>query len=747
MVYSTRLETVEGDGGPAKVTDETLGDLKEAVNDICSETTTYVVERRQNAENTRYCIWNGQSPDGRKRKEYLDKDPLPFEGASDNRVRLADKLINIFVKQCVTAARRAEPRVTGTEGGDISTAGKVGTILRYVVNNLWRADYRKQLEKLANYMFGDSPAGAVAFVDWNYEEGLEYRTISAEDVMVELINAAMERAEDRGMSGDPELVPQIIQTAQALIEDESQAGELAVALQTILPDVSPARLKKVAKDLQTDYEAQYPARYVKNNKPVFKAMRLFDDVFFRVNTTDFQRASEIFTREWLTKSEVLERAAVNSWSDEFVDSLLYGGDGGHKDSIGAQGRSGFDDYLVNGPLRDELTSTEDRKGLYEILTGYTRAANDDGVTGIYVYTFSYFCDVAAKDRELWDRKHGLYPFIYFQRENITDRLMDSRGVSELAMSDQAGMKLLKDSFEDHVQVTINPPIVRPRNRPFFNLNRAPFGQIEADSRDRVEFLEPNQYPIAADKYWREMRRDVYEYWGIYDPEVNPNEVIVGIMDQDRIDNFLMGVSDILAMTVKLSQQYFDDETIQRIVGGGGLPVARTVEEIQGSFDIHCTFDARDFDTDKLVKKADIVLKSLRPLDTKGIIPYDHFLRQIVASLDPQWAELIPTSEASGQRISREEQDNMVKMLNGVEPEMNETVEAPALRLQVLQQGLQPRFENPAAYPPISTASQIIIENRIKYLTFQAQQLENASVGRLGTEPVTNEQLTGQEGAQ
>lgn len=738
------LQTVEKDGGPAAVDSDTLGELKELINDLRSDTSSYITERRENAENTRYCVWGGQSSDGRKRRDVMGRDPLPFEGASDNRVRLADKLVRIFERQVVAAATRAESMISGTEINDATYGAKLNTLLRYVIKNVWGSEYRRQLKLAANYLFGDSPGAAIAYCDWNYEEAMEYRTIKADEALAAIVQNAVSMSPDA--SADQTITQEIMAQAQEMFVDPNQRQMLADAIGTILPDVPAHRLKRVAKDLQENYEAQYPAKYVRKNEPTFKAMRLFDDVFIPTNTTDIQRARAVVMREWYSKAEVLERSAVEGWSESFVKKLLYG-ETGRSDCKGSEGLSAFDEYTVLGPDRNGYSTIDNRKEMYEILRVYTRAANDDGVVGIYIYTMSHFVsDEAAKDRELWDRKHGRYPFVFTSSESLTSRLMDSRGVPELTITDQAGMKLLRDSFEDHVQTVINPPIIKPRGRPFFQVNRAPFGQIDSDSRDQIKYLEQNPYPIAADKMWREMRRDVNEYFGLLDAETQPNEWLAQLFAQDRVDDFLSFVAGVHKMTIQLCQQYMDDATVQRIVGGNGLPIARTVEEIQGAFDYALAFDVANFDMERLVQKADIVLKNIRPLDAKGVIPYEPFLRQIVASIDPNWAELIPPANVAEQRIVTEEQDNVVKMLNGIEPPMPETVDAPDMRLQVLQQTLAPRMQSPAAFSPISPAAQMIIDNRIKYLTFQAQQVNNANIGRSGAKPIPQEQLmaAGQE---
>lgn len=729
------LETVEKDGAPVEVSDDVLHSLKEIVNDLRAECSQYVQERRQNAEEVRYCHWEGQSADGRKHKEALGADALPFEGASDNRVRLADKLVRIFERQVVAAATRSEASVSGTEINDAHFAGKLKTLLRYVIKNVWGQNYRRQMKLSANYMYADSPGAAIAFVDWSFEEGLEYRTITAEEALMQIVENASQQALDMQ---EPGVLEEIIAQANVLFIDESRRSDLAAAMSVVLPEVQPTRLRAVAKDLQKTGEAKYPARYVKKNEPVFRALRLYEDVFIPTNTMDIQRARAIPLREWYTKAEILERAAVEGWSKTFVNKLLYGS-AEATDGCGQEGMSAFDDYIVPGPTRD-YNQVDNRKGLFEILRVYTRAANEDGVIGIYVYTISHFVDEAAKERELWDRQHGKYPFVFGAAETLTGRLIDSRGVPEVTQTEQKSMKLLRDSFEDHTQVVLNPPIVKPRGRPFFNVNRAPFGQIEADARDNIKLLDQGQYPSAADKYNRDIRREINEYWGILDAETMPNEWMAVLFSQDRVDDFLAYLSEVHAMTIQLCQQYMSDETIQRITGGSGVAIARSVEEIQGRFDYQLSFDVQNLDLEKIVSKAEVVLKNIRPLDTKGEIPYAPFLRSIVAAIDPNWAELIPPSEVSEMRIVTEEQNNVVMMLNGIEPPMPETIEAPGLRLQVIEQTLAPRLQQPAAFPPMSPASQMIIQNRMKYLQFQNQQMANAETGRVGTEPVSPQQI-------
>ena len=47
------------------------------------------VQRKLRNWNTRYCVWPGQSEDGRKHAGAMGRQPWPWDGAADTRVRLA----------------------------------------------------------------------------------------------------------------------------------------------------------------------------------------------------------------------------------------------------------------------------------------------------------------------------------------------------------------------------------------------------------------------------------------------------------------------------------------------------------------------------------------------------------------------------------------------------------------------------------------------------------------------------------
>jgi len=461
------------------------------------------------------------------------------------------------------------------------------------------------------------------------------------------------------------------------------------------------------------------------NLPMIQTLRIYDDVFFPASTTDMQKASHITVREWMNEVELKSRAAVENWDQDFVDAVLK-----------TEGRSAFDDSV------DQLTNVSDidkRKGLYEVLHTFSRAVNEDGVPGIYVWTWSDLVDKScamAGPRQLFSRKHGMYPFVFGSRETLTSRLIDSRGIPELVQTDQEILKLFRDSYSDYTQKQTNPPIRRPPGSVRYQLALAPFGEIPASRRDDVSYLEPPPYPAAADKIQALIKSEVEEYCGI--PSETTPPLVAQVLTQMLIDSFLGMIGEVLTMTVQLIQELMPDEILARITNSDGLPILRNREEIQGRYDIHVAVDVRDFEQEYLLKKAEIALKYVRPLDVRGELPWTVFARSILAGIDPNWAAMIPDSGVNQKRIVDDEASIFVGIVAGVEPEYPEQVDAPDLRLGVIEKLIAPRQQAPQAFGQLSPASQAILQKRIEYLNFQKQQAQNAITGRTGVQPVTPE---------
>jgi len=729
-IKEVNLEKMRGDGGETKVTEEQLEAFKDEMEQIQRDLAQDVSARRDKAEDIRYCRWEGQSPDGLKKAEYMEgATPFPFEGATDSRIRTADMIINERERILVSAAKRADVRVQGLEGRDLMLGAQMNTVLKWVLRNQLGNSFRRELKKIAQWQEGDTPAGSVLGVYWKHEVALEMGTMNID----ELIMALVERAKKEGLGQEA-----IAQEIPNMMNNPHEEANLVTMIRQIAPHVKEARAKKMLKELKETGIARFPTPYVKESVPKLTAYRMFEDIFFPQNTTDIQRARVIFIREWLSETELREREVSQGYSRKFVDKVLE-----------HEGESGFSTYYAASEVVGDFslglvkrtTDREAYRGCYEVITAYNKAVNDDGVPGIYYTCFSHAVEFAAKKRALLDYAHGKYPFVFFAREVLTSRLWDSRSVAELAMTGQQTQKFLWDSYCDHTTLSTVPPIRVPKNRPRVQLTIGPMAQVKESRPGEIQWMEPPRYPTTNDKAQDIVQQQIDQYFCRTSDAVPP--AMSALASQDMVDSFLSNLKDALVMMLQLVQQYMPDETLQRVTGSKqGVPVARSRQDIQGKFDLDLTFDARDLDLDYVLKKAEVIGKYILPIDVLSTVQRDKLVARLFAGIDPALAEdtLQPVSSANRREIE-EEQMNFAKIAAGVEPPMLEEGQNHQLRLQTLQQIGQ---KNPGAMERLEEDSQSILETRMKHLGFMVQQGKNAQTGRVGAQPALGK---GQQGGQ
>ena len=92
-----------------------------------SLTDGHALERIQSADDVRYARWNSQTSDFKKHASALSEgtQPFPFEGAADNRIRLADETINQLVATMMNGFQKAQLKVGATESSDTEAAASM----------------------------------------------------------------------------------------------------------------------------------------------------------------------------------------------------------------------------------------------------------------------------------------------------------------------------------------------------------------------------------------------------------------------------------------------------------------------------------------------------------------------------------------------------------------------------------------------------------------------------------------------
>lgn len=692
--------TVKADGGTMTCQPARLTWLKEEFKQLTVHAGWSVNDRRILAEDTRYCRWPGQSTDGKKHGDADQGKPaFPFEGASDVRMRTSDDIINEQVILLMSAVGRMQLRFTSPDPAKQKLADKLAVLWEWVKANQLRREWFVELRKLTQFRQGDSPGVGVLQVYWRQDTSLQNHVLTSADIA--------QLAQEQSESPEPAETP--------------EGEDLVALILAQFPELPMGRAKKMVEDLGTKGEAVFPYPVTSPGRVALRARRLMEDVFIPENTEELQRTRVMYVREWFTAAELRSKDYNGEFKPGFVDDVLR-----HE---GESCWRHYSHWHVNGDWSNRIIERtwdkERHRGQYEILTAFFNASNKDGIPGVYNVVFHHAVETPGSDLELCDYQHGRMPFVEFPREILTGRLWDTRGISELSMTEQQSLKVLHDSFVDHAQLSTVPPIKVPASRPKMALVIGPLKLIKENRPNEISWMSPPAYPQSNDKVRESIGQRLDRYFGRMVETNTPDWV--RNYQQDLVDSFLIDLVEAVKMALQLCQQYMTDETIQRILGPDGLPIARTPEEIQGQFDVEVSFDAGMLSLDYVKTIADMISNYAMKWDKQGQIRSNELEQWFFSSLSPTLARrlLTPVDQANQQETEAALTD-FGKIKDGVEPDRpTEGVDFKARLDTILNIGRM----NPEAFATLTPVSRQILEDHVKYLQGQIMQEQNAVIGR------------------
>jgi hypothetical protein len=718
----------QNDGGSETVSDELLNYLKGRVANV-EDYLRKMSDTRNEGWNTRLAVWDGQSADGRKHAEdNSDEDVKPFEGACDQRVRLADMLVNDEMMMLVMASLFGQTQITPMDAGDLQKVGRLKTLLRWVLFNKLGYRWMKQLILAANYYLADTPALVWLDVRWRVERYLQPRRLTAQELAQMYVASAAGGTQD-----EQALAAMQIAADQFVTLLSSKAGdeELMGLLQMMFPDVENQRARKMLADLRRDGRTTFPEVRTKEGVHV-QAKRLWEDFYVISGTTDFQTTPVIFECEWLTKPQVEAAKLERGWSGDFIEGVLK-----------HEGIKAIDNGLDEGDSRGTEKETTDYAGLYQVVNAMFTGVNKSGVPGRYAMTFHPDVTVAAGDKELIETLNGEYPGHVLQREVLSKWLLDSRSISELAGADQDMIKLFLDSWGDNAQISAVPPIVTIGRRTMGRLYIEPLAELQAKREGDYRWLAPPQYPASVVRILDQLRDMVNEYHGRENIAGN-NQVRVQLARQFKTAWWLANLAEIYKQILQLCQIYMSDEELARVLDLDGNQVIQTREDIAGMFDVAIIYDPRDLDTEDLERRAAVIKNILVALDRDQVLELAPIVENYLWRLEPALAgRSIKSVDKARASELEDEIQNYLKILGGIEPEMvSDGTQNYNVRLE-LYQGMKQK--NPAIYESLAPDRRAILEARVQHLAAMVEQYgANAVVGRQGTPGALAPAATGME---
>lgn len=680
-------------------------------------------KRQERARNVRFCEWSGQSTDGRKHMDDLGVAAMPFEGAADSRIPLADGIINDKVALSVQAFFRSQVQAVPIETSDGPRAAATSTLLRWLRDRVMRAELQTEVELAAQYMYGDDPGVAVVEVQWWQDTMLKKRQLSFDELAAMYATGAADPAQIT--PDDARLEAEMLADFSDLVFNDARKQEFAAWIASAFPGVQPAAITRAAREVRKTGLTELPVPELRSNRPCVQALKLFEDFFLPIGTADIQRARSVHRREWLSEPELRERVATMGWKQSWVDDVIERG----------KGQTLVSAAYVREQLSVQLSApgfvVNERDNLYEIWWSYERRADDYGIAAIYC-TIWNGCSKDSGKHEIIDYPHGLYPFVWRSRERVGRQLTDSRGITRPIETHQNELKVQRDARSNYTQLSTTPPKKVKQQRGAWELIIAPGADIPVHKMDDFEYVSPPPFPQASIEMERTTKAEADDYNGRMVAGSDPNRVAA--IQQHEIDNFFALWREVFTQVLALCQYYYTPAELERVTNSQGLAADIGPDDIAGGWDVFIEIDARDLNMEFSMKKLDAYTK-LIAIDAAGVLDKGPLIEVTAASIDPILARrtVRPQENATAQEVN-DERNNVAQMAAGIEPAMPTKGINAQLRLQTL---IETIAQSPKLARQYATDEgfRALVDNRQKYLMQQLTQERNKVVGHLGTAPM------------
>ena len=718
-----------------------LGEIERETADMGA----WFTQARANEE-LLHATWDGQSEDGRKWSKNYGREVFPWEGCSDQRIRLIEEAIDEVSMLEVSAFFGAQLMAMAQEANDVDAAGRVQTLLNYEVKQRMRSELWREVNYASQWknIFGH----AMLHTSWTTPWTMGRETMT-EAELAEMV-AEARSAEVAAMGGevDEQTSAAIFEESAIMVAEELMDSGRAEFLMTVIrqrfPTLSEKRLRNVIKQLKAEGAAEFRVPVRLPGKPCVRALTPGVDAVYPAWVDCMEEAPWIAVRCRVSEPELRAKVVTEGWDEAFVDAMIEHGPsrvlemGTLVRNLSAQVNRVF-----NRGARDTWrTRIETDATAFEYLHVFLKTVDEDGYPAMQEVVLHP--DISKSEEEKGSGLVGLdrlldywMPgscFVDVRREFKSRGLWDTRGVPEIVESEQWQRKAITDSLMDRTALLTRPPLkVNPR-RLVSNKGQAdvrPGGKVPNAPGDDTDWMQPpamDGTPIEMD---RVIGRRVANLIGLAHAELPPEKV--AMHQQWQVTNFLTQMREVVLRILALDQQYMDPMQVSRVIGSGPLPFQITREEIQGQYDVALMFDVRTMDAEFVKKRWEAIEKAFS-LDRTGVLNDVAVTRWILASIDPNLADIaVPDVQAATADEIEEEKAAVAMMASGVEPTMKEGGQNFRVRLQTMMQTIQVNPELMALYQQGGSFAKMV-EARRQHFEFQLEQQQNAVIGRVGAAP-------------
>jgi hypothetical protein len=321
----------------------------------------------------------------------------------------------------------------------------------------------------------------------------------------------------------------------------------------------------------------------------------------------------------------------------------------------------------------------------------------------------------------------------FRREYKTRKLLEVRGVPELAGSAQHQIKKNRDGRIDRADLATSPPVHLSarmgQGERLGDMGIRPGGRVYSASGKGAEvaYMAPPRFDEGSIEVDDAILREHANLLGLEHDRLPPGKLMMH--RQYLITGFLTQFREVLLRILALDQRYMDPVFVGRVIGGGELPFAVTREEIAGQFDVALEFDVRMLDIDYVKARWNVVREAMAN-DRSGVMRDPVFTKWVVASIDPGLADLgFDDPQQAMEKDVSDLDDLLVKATKGIYNKPKDGANAQAMLAEIDKQlttnsHMYSQYQQDAKF-------QEYVQALVQKYQFDLQQFDNAEKGRSG----------------
>lgn len=667
------------------------------------------------------CEWKDQHISGTVR-DTGEKKAFPFKGASDQRLRWGKGVVKELSALLMNATRAANVNISCSKGPqEQDRANALQTLLEWAVSRMG-VKWETQLRTALTYYLRDTPAVAVMRVIWNRRvnvavEETDIETLHAEYVAWRIADGtvAMEQAQGEYWLAIERLQRPEMNQDETNPEANREAERAYGAVVQFVAETKGVEKRKAERILKgvaedPDGEVEYTVERVESEGPELRALRYGDDFCLPTLTEEFDYA-EWFDHEWMTQAQLEEKIAAEGWSRAWVsETLEHPGEN------------------IFNQMKPEYI--DDEKEMYDIVRCHFATVDGAGRVSRWTCVLSA-AEGSAYGKRLVRTRRGKWDAVLLRREINSSNVIDATGVAEESAPVQGVAKVIRDGAANNAIVGAQAPL-KVKGRNIKGMLMGPFRKITMGINDDVTFMQPPQFPAAADKQVENIRSEFLQFEGVGDEGHDTSN-----QKQDIVSWWLAQMQELYRLLLEVTQDNASDETLAGITNAHDIQGLRR-EDIAGDFGISVVLDQNDLDNEKLIKKLQTFGQLIQPLDRNNSLDTHPILMDAVRKLLPGVAKasMRTPGEMAADDI-KDEMQNFVQIKAGVMPQMDTegrwNYQARLEFYRNLQQ------ENPAAFEEMGEASREMLQRWMEALEQQATQFgANAEIGRTGVEGVRSE---------